>query len=56
MITEDDVDLVVEKVQDHASKAFEEAKNQRGKIQDDLDGIKQVLEQIRTTQRSERGT
>jgi ABC-type transporter MlaC component len=49
MITKDDIDLVVEKVQDHASKAFDEAKNQRGKIQDDLDRIKQVLEQINTT-------
>jgi hypothetical protein len=56
MITEDDVDLVVEKVQDHASKAFEEAKHQRGQIQDDLDGIKKVLEKFRTTQRFERET
>jgi hypothetical protein len=47
-ITEDDADLVVEKVQDRVAEDFKEAKHQRGKIQDDLAGIKQVLEQIRT--------
>jgi hypothetical protein len=56
MITEDDVDLMAEKVQDCIAEDFEEAKHQRGKIQDDLAGIKQVLEKIRTMQRSERGT
>jgi hypothetical protein len=39
-ITEADINLMVEKVQDRTSKAFEEAKHQRGQIQDDLDGIK----------------
>jgi hypothetical protein len=49
-------DLMAEKVQDHTAEDFEEAKHQRGKIQDDLAGIKQVLEKIRTAQRYERGT
>jgi hypothetical protein len=43
---------VAEKVQYHVAKDFEEAKHQRGQIQDDLAGIKQVLKQIST----ERGT
>jgi hypothetical protein len=43
-IMEDDADLMAERVQDHATKDFEEAQHQRGKIQDDLAGIKQVLE------------
>jgi flagellar biosynthesis chaperone FliJ len=47
MITEDDADLVVEKVQDHAAEEFEEAQHQRGQIQDELEDIRQVLEQIR---------
>jgi hypothetical protein len=56
MITEDNTDRVTEKVQDRAAEEFEEAKNQRGKIQDNLVGIKWVLEQIITTQRYKRGT
>jgi hypothetical protein len=46
-ITEDDVDLVAEKVQDRVAEDVEEAKHQRGKIQDDLASIRQVLEKIR---------
>jgi hypothetical protein len=35
-ITEDDADLVAQKVQDSVVEDFEEAKHQRGKIQDDM--------------------
>jgi hypothetical protein len=35
---------------------FEEAQHQRGRIQDEMAGIKQVLEQIRSVQRPKRGT
>jgi hypothetical protein len=43
-ITEDDIDLVDEKVHDRIAEKFEEAKHQRGQIQDDMAGIRQVLE------------
>jgi hypothetical protein len=39
-ITEDDVDLVTERVQDHATKEYEEVENQRGRIRNELDDIK----------------
>jgi NACalpha-BTF3-like transcription factor len=55
-ITEDDVDLVAERVQDHTMNEFEEAENQRGRIRNELDDIKQVLERIQAAQRQERGT
>jgi hypothetical protein len=35
-IIEDDIDLVIERIQDCAAKEFEEAKNQRGRIHNEL--------------------
>jgi hypothetical protein len=55
-ITKDDVNLVTERVHDCATEECEEVKNQRGRIQNELVDIKQVLEQIQATQRKERGT
>jgi hypothetical protein len=46
---------VAGKVQDHMNEEFKEAQNQRGQIQDDLIDIRQVLENIRSMQRPERG-
>jgi hypothetical protein len=39
-ITEDDVKIVAERVQDCATDEFEDAENQRGRIRNDLDDIK----------------
>jgi hypothetical protein len=39
-ITEDDVDLVAERMQDRTKKEYEEAKNQRGRIRNELVYIK----------------
>jgi hypothetical protein len=39
-ITEDDVDLVAERVQDHTIEEFEEVENQRGRIRNELVDIK----------------
>jgi DNA-binding protein YbaB len=49
------VDLVAEMVKDQTSKDFEEAQHQRDMIQDELDDMRQALEQIRETQRAGRG-
>jgi hypothetical protein len=38
-ITEDNVDLVAERVKDHAADEFEEAENQRGSIRNELEKI-----------------
>jgi hypothetical protein len=54
-ITEDDADLVVEKVQEHAVEEFKDAQHQKGQIQDELDDIRQVLEHIRRVHRLGRG-
>jgi len=55
IITEDDVDLVIERVQDHITKAFEEDENQRWKIRNELVDTKKVLEHIQAMQMQERG-
>jgi hypothetical protein len=48
-ITEDDVNLVAERVRDHAMDEFEEAENQRGRIRKYFSNIKLVLEMIQAT-------
>jgi phosphoglycolate phosphatase-like HAD superfamily hydrolase len=45
-ITEDDADLVAERVQDHATEEYEEVENQRERIMKELAEVKQVLEWI----------
>jgi hypothetical protein len=54
-ITEDDADLVAQMVQDRTTKDFDEAQHQRDRIQDELEDMRQLLEQIRETQRADRG-
>jgi hypothetical protein len=54
-ITEDDADLVAQMVQDRTTKDFDEAQHQRDRIQDELEDMRQLLEQIRETQRVDRG-
>jgi hypothetical protein len=43
-ITEDDTDLMAEKVQECTAEEFEDTQHQRGRIQDELADIRQVLE------------
>jgi hypothetical protein len=50
-ITEDDVELIEEKVQDHVAKEYEEAENQRERIMKDLMEVRQVLEWIQDIQK-----
>ena len=39
-ITKDDVDLATKRVHDRTTKEYEEVKNQRGRIRNELDDIK----------------
>jgi hypothetical protein len=43
-ITEDNINLVAEGVQDHTTEDFEEAQHHRGRIQKEFTDIRQVLE------------
>jgi hypothetical protein len=46
---------MAKKVQEHAIEEFEDAQHQRGRIQDEMDDIRQVLEHIREMHRPEKG-
>jgi 3-deoxy-D-manno-octulosonate 8-phosphate phosphatase KdsC-like HAD superfamily phosphatase len=54
-ITEDDADLVAERVHDLEVEDFEDGQHQREIIQDELADMRQVLEHIREAQRADRG-
>jgi hypothetical protein len=54
-ITEDDADLVAERVQDHVTEEYEEAENQRERIMKELTEVKQVLEWIQAAQTQDKG-
>jgi hypothetical protein len=52
---EDDADLVAQMVQDRTPKDFDEAQRQMDRMQDELADMRQLLKQIRETQRVDRG-
>jgi hypothetical protein len=45
-IIEDDADLMAERIHDPEVEEFEEAQHQRGRIQDKMTNMRQVLENI----------
>jgi hypothetical protein len=55
-ITEDDADLVAERVHDCKSRNLKRSSTKEYRIQNELADIRQVLEQIQVVQRHERGT
>ena len=55
-ITEDDINLMAEKVHECTNEEFEDSQHQRGRIQDELANIRHVLEQKRVVQMHDRGT
>jgi hypothetical protein len=55
MITEDNAYLMAQMVQDRTTEDFDEAQCQRDRMQDELADMRQLLKQIRETQRDVRG-
>jgi hypothetical protein len=48
-IMEDDADLMAQMVQDRTTEDFDEARGQRDKMQDEMEDMRQLLDQIRET-------